>query len=129
MEAAEALQRGGPSTLFESARDAVRSRSRVFWIVSGLTALAAGLRFATLGVQAYHHDEIVTANRVLTGDFWHAMDAVGYSESAPPLSSMRPSLSRTARCRARDVVMSAPGRTVRWRKSKTSVEARPVAPT
>ena len=85
MEAAEALQRGGPSTLFESARDAVRSRSGVFWIVAGLTALAAGLRFATLGVQAYHHDEIVTANRVLTGDFWHAMDAVGYSESAPPL--------------------------------------------
>ena len=71
--------------LLASARDAVRSRSRVFWIVAGLTTLAAALRFATLGVQAYHHDEIVTANRVLRGDFWHAMDAVGYSESAPPL--------------------------------------------
>jgi mannosyltransferase len=85
MEAAEALHRGGPSTLLASAREAVRSRSRVFWIVAGLTTLAAALRFATLGVQAYHHDEIVTANRVLRGDFWHAMDAVGYSESAPPL--------------------------------------------
>ena len=63
----------------------MRARSRVFWIVAGLTVLAAGLRFATLGVQAYHHDEVVTANRVLSGDFWHAMDAVGYSESAPPL--------------------------------------------
>ena len=33
----------------------------------------------------YHHDEIVTASRILRGSFWHAMDAVGFSESAPPL--------------------------------------------
>ncbi len=46
---------------------------------------AAVLRFATLGVQAYHHDEIVTASRILRGGFGHAMDAVGFSESAPPL--------------------------------------------
>jgi mannosyltransferase len=63
----------------------VRNRSRAFWIVVGLTALGAGLRFATLGVQAYHHDEIVTASRVLRVGFGHAMDAVGFSESAPPL--------------------------------------------
>ncbi len=56
-----------------------------FWIVAGLTALAAALRFATLGAQAYHHDEVVTASRVLRGDFAHAMEAVGFSESAPPL--------------------------------------------
>ena len=43
------------------------------------------LRFATLGVQSYHHDEIVTASRILRDGFWHAMDAVGFSESAPPL--------------------------------------------
>jgi len=85
MEAAEALSRGGLSTYLEATREAVRARSRTFWIVAGLTLLAAGLRFATLGVQAYHHDEIVTASRVLRGDFWHAMDAVGFSESAPPL--------------------------------------------
>lgn len=85
MEAADALGRGGLSTFFEPVREAVRARSRVFWIVAGLTLLAAGLRFATLGVQAYHHDEIVTASRVLRKDFWHAMDAVGFSESAPPL--------------------------------------------
>jgi mannosyltransferase len=66
-------------------REAIRARSRVFWIVAGLTLLAALLRFATLGVQAYHHDEIVTASRVLRGSFWHAMEAVGFSESAPPL--------------------------------------------
>ena len=85
MEAAEALGRGNLSTLYEAIREAVRARSRAFWIVAGLTLLAAGLRFATLGVQAYHHDEIVTASRVLRGDFWHAMEAVGFSESAPPL--------------------------------------------
>jgi len=60
-------------------------RSRSFWIVAGLTLLGAVIRFATLGEQAYHHDEIVTASRVLRVGFGHAMDAVGFSESAPPL--------------------------------------------
>jgi mannosyltransferase len=63
----------------------VRNRSRAFWIVTGLVALGAALRFATLGMQSYHHDEIVTASRVLRVGFGHAMDAVGFSESAPPL--------------------------------------------
>jgi mannosyltransferase len=63
----------------------VRNRSRAFWIVAGLTVLGAALRFATLGIQPYHHDEVVTASRVLRVGFWHAMDAVGFSESAPPL--------------------------------------------
>lgn len=85
MEAAGALGRRGLSSYLEVARDLVRSRSRAFWIVAGLTAVAALLRFATLGLQSYHHDEIVTASRVLRGSFWHAMDAVGFSESAPPL--------------------------------------------
>ncbi len=85
MEAAEALGRGSLSTYWEAAREVTRARSRAFWIVAGLTVLAAGLRFATLGLQAYHHDEIVTASRVLRADFWHVMDAVGFSESAPPL--------------------------------------------
>jgi mannosyltransferase len=63
----------------------VRGRSRAFWIVAGLTVLGAALRFATLGLQSYHHDEIVTASRVLRVGFGHVMDAVGFSESAPPL--------------------------------------------
>jgi len=84
MEAAT-LGRGGPAAYAQSLREAARARSRAFWIVAGLTTLAAVLRFATLGVQAYHHDEIVTASRVLRGSFGHAMDAVGFSESAPPL--------------------------------------------
>jgi mannosyltransferase len=85
VEATGALGRRGLSNLYEPVREAIRARSRAFWIVAGLTLLAAGLRFATLGAQAYHHDEIVTASRVLRGSFWHAMDAVGFSESAPPL--------------------------------------------
>jgi mannosyltransferase len=82
---AEALGRASLSALFEAVREGLRARSRAFWIVAGLTALAAALRFATLGVQAYHHDEVVTASRVLRDGFWHAMDAVSFSESAPPL--------------------------------------------
>jgi 4-amino-4-deoxy-L-arabinose transferase-like glycosyltransferase len=85
MEAAEALDRGGLSTQLEAVRDAVRARSRAFWIVTGLTALGAAIRFATLGLQSYHHDEVVTASRILSGGFGQAMDAVGFSESAPPL--------------------------------------------
>jgi len=85
MEAAGALGRGNLSTFLEALREVVRVRSRAFWIVVGLTAGAAALRFATLGVQAYHHDEVVTASRVLRSDFSHAMEAVGFSESAPPL--------------------------------------------
>jgi hypothetical protein len=85
MEAAEALRRGGFSTYLEALGVTLRTRSRTFWIVLGLAGAGAALRFATLGVQSYHHDEIVTVSRVLHGGFWHAMDAVGFSESAPPL--------------------------------------------
>jgi hypothetical protein len=85
MEAAEALGRGSLSTYREAIGELARSRSRTFWIVAGLTLGAAALRFATLGVQSYHHDEIVTATRILPGGFVQAMEAVGSSESAPPL--------------------------------------------
>jgi uncharacterized membrane protein len=84
MEAASAL--GSARTSFlASTRAWAGTRTRVFWAVGGLSLLAAGLRFATLGVQSYHHDEIVTAVRVLHGGFGDAMNAVNYSESAPPL--------------------------------------------
>lgn len=84
MEAAS-LRGPRPASIAQRLSAAVRARSRVFWMVVGLTLLGAVLRFATLGVQAYHHDEIVTASRVLRVGFGHAMDAVGFSESAPPL--------------------------------------------
>ncbi|HET7589955.1 MAG TPA: glycosyltransferase family 39 protein [Solirubrobacterales bacterium] len=84
MEAASLPRRRGRSAS-EALVEAVRSRSRAFWILAGLTVLGAALRFATLGLQSYHHDEVVTASRVLRVGFGHAMDAVGFSESAPPL--------------------------------------------
>lgn len=84
MEAAT-LRRGGPAAYLQSARGVLAERSRTFWIVAGLTLLGAVLRFATLGIQSYHHDEVVTAERVLRANFFDAMDVVGYSESAPPL--------------------------------------------
>ena len=62
-----------------------REHSRAFWIVVGLTVLAAVLRFATLGVQSYHHDEVVTASRILRGSFGHAMHQVWAGESTPPV--------------------------------------------
>ncbi|MGN6587467.1 MAG: glycosyltransferase family 39 protein [Solirubrobacterales bacterium] len=84
MEVASLPRRGGRS-LAQLLRDAVQARSRAFWIAAGLTALGAALRFATLGLQSYHHDEVVTATRILPSSFGHAMNAVGFSESAPPL--------------------------------------------
>ncbi len=82
---ATALGSGGLAQLAEGAREAARARSRTFWIVAALTVLAAALRLSTLGLQSYHHDEIVTASRLLRASLWHAIDKVGASESAPPL--------------------------------------------
>jgi uncharacterized membrane protein len=81
---AATLRRDG-ATPIQSLREATRARSRTFWLVAGLTVLAAVLRFATLGVQSYHHDEVVTASRILRAGFGHAMNAVNFSESTPPL--------------------------------------------
>ena len=43
------------------------------------------IRFATLGLQSYHHDEVITAARVLPGSFGHMLHEVHRSESTPPL--------------------------------------------
>ena len=53
--------------------------------LAGLTALGVALRFASLGVQSYHHDEVITAMRVLPGSFGEMLHAVKVSESNPPL--------------------------------------------
>ncbi|HYJ23061.1 MAG TPA: glycosyltransferase family 39 protein [Solirubrobacterales bacterium] len=60
-------------------------RSTVLWVLAGLTALGAALRFASLDVQSYHHDEAITALRVLPGSFGDMLHAVKVSESNPPL--------------------------------------------
>lgn len=82
---ATTLGSGNLAQVVDLARGAFRSRSRAFWIVAGITASAAALRLTTLDLQSYHHDEIVTASRVLRASLWHAIDKVGGSESAPPL--------------------------------------------
>ena len=85
MEAASARQ-GRPARIRAvAARGGAGALARLLDRRRADRCSAAVLRFATLGVQSYHHDEIVTASRVLRGGFGHAMDAVGFSESAPPL--------------------------------------------
>jgi mannosyltransferase len=62
-----------------------RTHSTVLWALAGLTALGLAVRFASLGVQSYHHDEVITAARVIPGDFAHLLHQVKVSESNPPL--------------------------------------------
>jgi 4-amino-4-deoxy-L-arabinose transferase-like glycosyltransferase len=61
------------------------SARRFLYALIGLTALAAALRFSTLGLQSYRHDEAVTAGRVLVSSFPETMHRVWTSESTPPL--------------------------------------------
>jgi mannosyltransferase len=63
----------------------VSQRATVLWVLAGLTALGVAVRFASLGVQSYHHDEVITALRVLPGSFGEMLHAVKVSESNPPL--------------------------------------------
>ncbi|MGN6257952.1 MAG: glycosyltransferase family 39 protein [Solirubrobacterales bacterium] len=53
--------------------------------LAGVIAGAAALRFASLGIQSYHHDEVITAMRVIPGSFAHMLHEVRVSESNPPL--------------------------------------------
>lgn len=61
------------------------THSAVLWALAGLTALGLALRFASLGIQSYHHDEVITAARVVSGDFGDMLRQVKGSESNPPL--------------------------------------------
>jgi mannosyltransferase len=63
----------------------VSQRAAVLWALAGLTALGVAVRFASLGVQSYHHDEVITALRVLPGSFGDMLHSVRVSESNPPL--------------------------------------------
>ncbi len=53
--------------------------------LAGTVAVGVGVRFASLGVQSYHHDEVVTVMRVIHGGFLHMLREVKDSESNPPL--------------------------------------------
>ncbi len=60
-------------------------RAAVLWSLAGLTALGIAVRFASLDLQSYHHDEAITAMRVISGSFGEMLDRVSASESNPPL--------------------------------------------
>ncbi|HET6999291.1 MAG TPA: glycosyltransferase family 39 protein [Solirubrobacterales bacterium] len=60
-------------------------RSVVLWSLAGLTTLGVAVRFASLDLQSYHHDEVITAMRVIPGSFDEMLNRVGTSESNPPL--------------------------------------------
>jgi mannosyltransferase len=62
-----------------------RVHSAVLWGLFGIVAIGVGIRFSTLGLQSYHHDEVITAGRVLPGSFIHMLREVRASESNPPL--------------------------------------------
>jgi 4-amino-4-deoxy-L-arabinose transferase-like glycosyltransferase len=53
--------------------------------LAAITAIAAAVRFVTLGAQSLDHDETVTAVRVLQPTFTATMSAVAHSERTPPL--------------------------------------------
>jgi mannosyltransferase len=61
------------------------SRATAAWTLALLVALGAAMRFATLDVQSFHHDEVITVTRVISGDFEHMLHAIERSESNPPL--------------------------------------------
>jgi len=71
-----------------SAEEASEARPRRYALplaLAGLIVGAAALRFAGLGFQSYHHDEVITAMRVIPGSFGHMLHEVRVSESNPPL--------------------------------------------
>src|SRR5436190_6074761 len=61
---------------------------RQAWLLVGIIAAAAVVRFATLDHQSYDHDEAVTAWRVLHGGLGKTLHVVVNSERSPPLYYM-----------------------------------------
>jgi mannosyltransferase len=54
-------------------------------LVAGLTLAGAVLRFSTLDLQSFWHDEAVTVGRVLDPSLFTTLDRVPGSEATPPL--------------------------------------------
>ncbi|HTT95064.1 MAG TPA: glycosyltransferase family 39 protein [Solirubrobacterales bacterium] len=80
---------GAPSVLAEQPHEEAPARR---WALAaalvGLTVAAAAIRFVPLGVQSFHHDEVITIMRVIPGSFGHMLHEVKSSESNPPLYYM-----------------------------------------
>jgi mannosyltransferase len=54
-------------------------------ILAGVIVLAAVVRFSTLDLQSFHHDEAVTAGRVLNSNLFETFEVVIEGERSPPL--------------------------------------------
>ena len=79
---------GAPGDARARAGAPPEARSRrlaVFAWVAALAAAGAAIRFLPLGVQSFHHDEVITVMRVIPGSFGHMLHEVRVSESNPPL--------------------------------------------
>ncbi len=71
---------------FEDPQDTATTRRWVgVLVLAGLTVAGAAIRFVPLGVQSFHHDEVITVMRVIPGTFGHMLHEVKVSESNPPL--------------------------------------------
>ena len=74
--------RGSSPALLRPVR---RRASWVPWAVAAAIAVGAAIRFATLGMQSYHHDEAWTAGVVLHSSVFTTLDKVTGTESTPPV--------------------------------------------
>jgi mannosyltransferase len=74
-----------PAALADPREEAPARRWVVVAAVAGLSAAGAAIRFVPLGVQSFHHDEVITVMRVIPGSFGHMLHEVKVSESNPPL--------------------------------------------
>ncbi|HEX2393308.1 MAG TPA: glycosyltransferase family 39 protein [Solirubrobacterales bacterium] len=57
----------------------------VLILLASVGVVGVALRFATLGLQSFHHDEVITVMRVIPGSFTDMLHRVQTSESNPPL--------------------------------------------
>jgi mannosyltransferase len=76
---------GAPTVLVDRLEEAPARRWALVAALTGLIAAGAAIRFVPLGVQSFHHDEVITVMRVIPGSFGHMLHEVKTSESNPPL--------------------------------------------
>ena len=75
-----------PGPLTAAARRAREPlRAPELWLVAALTVAGAALRFSTLDLQSFWHDEAVTVGRVLDPNLFTTLGHVPSSEATPPL--------------------------------------------
>ncbi|MDQ2939376.1 MAG: hypothetical protein M3R23_02470, partial [Actinomycetota bacterium] len=55
------------------------------WALGAAIVIGAAIRFSTLGMQSYHHDEAWTAGVVLHSNLFTTLGKVSATESSPPL--------------------------------------------